>query len=651
VVRNGATSTIVGQTVLQPLTRHPYPRLTESRLGYELRLSEKNGYATLWSLYQSAGLVQHEFRGATLKRLASLASIARGNESDVQRIAYTDPEDRRAFRLLGHLVFRGDLELKQVRLCIQCVQSRGFVEACWDLRLMVGCPVHSRLALTHCPACQTELTWYRRGLLSCRCGAKLGGAVTADMLGPTTALLEIIRAKVMRSFSFPDGIAAFPSEDLEILSLRHLLRLIEVLGVCELGGDPTGSQMQVFSPTNIVVSAARVLSSWPYHFFQLLGRLGQRNLEGKYDVRRQYAPLYASLLRRKPGENPITFAFARRAFLDFVSNHVPTRAADPRLMRHLGENFSRRFLPCTEAARLKNVSPCRVARLAKAKNSAHGVDQPGRRIVVDNHTFVVPQLSPGRILRGREAATEIGIPSSVLRRLREEGHYEVLAMDPDLPGFHEGDVARFRAKLLGDAQAGRDGHDEHVLLPELMRGNRLSSGEKVSFLSAVLSGKIAITVPAGGATWQLTVSKDTVRDFISAERRRADHMNGRDACSMLGCDFDTLRALVNMKILNGAKTGNTWKIARASAELFKHTYIALSELAAARQTSSRKIERLSAARGIELLRAEIAPGRTRLFMLRTDMLNWSVHNTLCPIGGGGSPGREREPEPAPHARY
>jgi TniQ len=621
VLRNAATSTIVGKSVLQALTRHPYPRLTESRLGYELRLSEKNGYATLWSLYQRAGLAQHEFRGATLKRIASLASIARCDELDIQRIAYTDPEDRRAFRLLGHPLHRGDLELRRVRLCIQCVQSRGFIEACWDLRLMVGCPVHSRLALMHCPVCQTELTWYRQGLLSCHCGAKLGRAVTEDTPGPTTALLDIVRAKVLRSFSFPDSSAAFPSHDLEALSLRDLLRLIDVFGVCELGGTPTSSQMELFSPKDIVESAAKVLSSWPYHFFELLRRLGQRNIEGKYDVRRQYAPLYASLVRRKPGENPTTFGFVRRAFLNFVSNHVPSRAADPRLMRHLGENLWRRFLPCTGVARLKNVSPRRVARLAKAKNSAHGVDQPGHRIVLDRYTFVVPKLSPGRILRAREAATEIGIPSSVLRRLREEGHYEVLDMDPHLPGFHEGDVARFRTKLLGQAQSGGGGHDEHVLLSALMRGNRLLSGEKLSFLHAVMSGNIACSMPAGGATWQLTVSKESVCDFISAERGRADHINGQDACSMLSCDFDTVRGLINMKILTGAKTGNTWKISRSSADLFKQNYIAVSELAVVLQTSSRKMERISPAQGIEFLRVAIAPGRTRFFMQRIDLLN------------------------------
>jgi hypothetical protein len=56
------------------LARHPFPAVDESFYGYLLRVSQQNGFPSIWSLFSRAGLKQHESRGAGVKT-SKLAAI------------------------------------------------------------------------------------------------------------------------------------------------------------------------------------------------------------------------------------------------------------------------------------------------------------------------------------------------------------------------------------------------------------------------------------------------------------------------------------------------------------------------------------------------------------------------------------------------
>src|ERR1700679_413363 len=45
-------------------------------------------------------------------------------------------------RLLANDVTPRDLELVKPKFCPRCVSEKSFLEAHWDLALMVGCPIH-----------------------------------------------------------------------------------------------------------------------------------------------------------------------------------------------------------------------------------------------------------------------------------------------------------------------------------------------------------------------------------------------------------------------------------------------------------------------------------------------------------------------------
>lgn len=95
----------------------------------------------------------HEIRGSGV-RLEKLAMITNRSEDKLDVIAYSAPPGQsRWARLLGHPVLPQDLNLTHPRFCPHCVRERGFLEAHWDLALMVACPasLQARLSVLDFP--------------------------------------------------------------------------------------------------------------------------------------------------------------------------------------------------------------------------------------------------------------------------------------------------------------------------------------------------------------------------------------------------------------------------------------------------------------------------------------------------------------------
>jgi hypothetical protein len=179
------------------LVRHPAPNATESLLGYVLRVSEGNGYSSPWSIYCLAGMKSNETRasGVNLEKLARITNWPQGK---LDAIAYSAPHGQpRWARLLGHPVLPQDLSLTRPRFCPRCVREKGFLEAHWDLALMVACPVHQCLLAASCPQCGHHLRWFRHGLLECECGGDLSNCDPSSISEAEASLLEIIRRKAL----------------------------------------------------------------------------------------------------------------------------------------------------------------------------------------------------------------------------------------------------------------------------------------------------------------------------------------------------------------------------------------------------------------------------------------------------------------------
>jgi hypothetical protein len=511
------------------LVRHPAPNPTESLVGYALRLSEKNGYVSPWSLCQLAGLRQRELQttGIGIERLAAIANCS---ASELSQIAFTSASNRRLHALLGHRLTPTDLNIAEPKLCPQCVAEKGFIEAHWHLELAVACPIHLCLTTSHCPICAKRLRWFRPGMLECECGGSLLESETSSISQPETGLLDLIRRKALGEPASKESTVSLPKDDLMAMTLRSILTVIRVLGKYRLiadEGTATTDELQ------IVLAASRVLMDWPLNFITLLEKLGEKlpaAIAG--GVGKQFEGIYRALFRSRAIEQGHT-DFLRIAFLDFALNHWGRGYVDHKLIKERGDAVPKRFLTQTEFATFIGVRQVTAARLLKgSKLSATRVKcGKANRILVDANLIAISRTAPGNVFRKREAAKRLGISVSVLHALKEAGIYEVNNLPSNRAGFHELDLKAFSEKFFALAsEINPHGPTDIacITLKLVVCGCHDSTATKLNVLRAILTNKIAIVGNTNGTTGGLLLDRFIYREFVvnvrlSAARNASVH--------------------------------------------------------------------------------------------------------------------------------
>ncbi len=500
----------------QPLlVRHPAPYPTESLVGYALRLSEKNGYVSPWSLCQLAGMRQRELQTTGI-RMEKLAAIANCSASELSQIAFTSASNRKLLSLLGHRLTPTDLNITQPKLCSRCVAEKGFIEAHWHLELMVACPIHQCLATSHCPTCAKRLRWFRPGLLECECGGILLESETSIISQPEIALLDLIRRKTLGDPAAKENAVSFPQDDLMAMTPRSLLMVIRVLAKFRMIADNCATPI---SERQVIFAASHVLMDWPLNLIRLLGDLGEKlpaDVAG--GVARQFEGIYRALFRNRAIDRGDT-DFLRIAFLDFAMNHWGRGYVDHKLITEMGAAVPKRFLTQTEFAARIGVQQVTAARLLKDSKLAATRVKCGKanRILIDASLNAIPRTAPGRIFRKRQAAKLLGISVSLLEAIKEAGIYEVNNLLPTRAGFHELDLKAFSQKLFALAPESncQDASGfESITLKNVSCGHHESTATKLSVLRALLTKEIAIVGNANGTIGGLLLDRFVYRKFI-----------------------------------------------------------------------------------------------------------------------------------------
>jgi hypothetical protein len=298
------------------LVRHPAPYPTESLLGYVLRLSEMNGYPSPSAVCSLAGVRLNDL-GAIGLRIDRLAAIASCGLAELSQIAFArSVNGRRSSQLLSHRLVPRELTLAKPKLCPRCVVEKGFIEAHWHLQLMVACPIHRCVAISECPKCRGSLHWLRPGLLECDCGENLQDSDMPETSSSETALLDIIRRKLLGYPAADDNPLSLPQEQLMAMDLRSMLTVLRTIAkhrfvADRYAADPDAQQ--------IILAASRVLMDWPNNFFVLLKDIGQHASTSEYGrVGKQYVSIYRAVCRNRAIGSTECTDFLRVAFLDFA---------------------------------------------------------------------------------------------------------------------------------------------------------------------------------------------------------------------------------------------------------------------------------------------------------------------------------------------
>ncbi len=602
------------------LLRTPLPRPTESLLGYVLRLSEENGYDTPWHILVQAGIHQGEMASPGFPH-PKLASLTGQSPTAYESMAYRDSGKTIGYQLLGHPL--GDssvcrpLRLRHPAFCPCCAEELGFIDAFWDLEIAIACSRHRTGLTKACPACGLGLSWFRPGILQCKCGADLREAVRPDASDAVVALMEVLRAKLHGEPPLLSAPGSPPSAALAMLSLKELIALVRQLGSFALlaaSGSSEGSDEA------IVEAAAESLAEWPKRFHQLLRKLGE--LPGaRTDSPSLVARLgafYSTLLRGRPEH-----AFLRDEFIQFGSQQWGEGLVDARM---LSEGADRRFTSRAGLARRTGIDPRTLSKWAsEGKLSIKSVESGRRtRYVADASELPEKSDAPGHFIEERLAARLLGLPVAVLAALK--GSHYAAANSPAMKrGYHSADVEVFRLRLLGRAAAagplaaGVPARDT-ITLDAVMRQTRFGGARnKAAFLGRYLDGDVEGFHVSGSGQSELVFLRSTIDAYARASRASGEFISRTDAGKALACSAAVVAALVAEGHLHSSSELHG-RVLKASVDSFLERYVPLSLMAAESRTKAASLLRLSEESGLTLLRFPAGRGGCTAFVPREQAL-------------------------------
>lgn len=561
------------------LLRTPAPHPTESLLGYVLRLSEDNGYDSPWHVLVQAGIHQGEIASPSFP-IHKLASVTGRPSTAYESIAYRAPGKAIGYQLLGHHL--GDssvcrsLRLRRPAFCLCCAEESGLIDAFWDLGFAIACPRHRAGLTTACSSCSQGLSWFRPGLLQCKCGADLRESSRSEANEAVLALMEVLRAKLHGDLPSPWAQSSTPCGALAALSLRELVALIRQLGSFALlaeSGSSTGSDEA------IVKAAAESLSEWPRRFHQLLRKLGElpgARMDSPSLVVRLGA-FYSAMLKGRPEH-----AFLKDEFIQFGAQEWGEGLVDVRM---LSAGTDRRFTSRAELARRTGIDPRTLSKWALAgKLSIMEVENSrGRRYVADAAELPAKSDAPGYLIEERRAAQLLRLPVAVLATLK--GSHYVAAHSPAMKrGYHSADIETFRLKLSGRIAATAPlpvsiSADETITLEAVMRQTRFGgAGNKAAFLGGYLDGGIEGFQVTGGVQTEVVFLRSTVDTFARSGRASSEAISRADAGKMLACGTKMVDALIaDGHIRSSTEYGG--RVLKASVDAFLERYVPLPLIA------------------------------------------------------------------------
>lgn len=598
------------------LLRTPPPRPTESLLGYVLRISEENGYDSPWPALVQAGIHQGEMASPGFPH-HKLSSLTGRPPTAYEEIAYRDSGKTIGYQLLGHHL--GDssacrpLRLRHPAFCPCCADEVGFIDAFWDLGIVIACPKHRTVLTKACPACGLGLSWFRPGLLQCKCGADLREAVRPGASDAVVGLMEVLRSKLHGELPSSSAPGLLPSGVLAMLSLKELVALVRQLGSFALlaaSGSSEGSDEA------IVEAAAESLAEWPRQFHQLLRKLGE--LPGaRTDSPSLVARLgvfYSTMLKGRPEH-----AFLRDEFIQFGAQQWGEGLVDARM---LSAGTDPRFTSRAALARRTGIDPRTLSRWAEEGKLSIKAVESGRRTryVADASELPAKSDAPGQIIEERLAARLLGLPVAVLVALK--GSHYVAANSPAMKrGYHSADVEVFRLRLMdraaaaGPLAAGVAARDT-ITLDAVMRQTRFGgAGNKAAFLASFLDGDVEGFHLPGSGQPELVFLRSTVNSYARASRASGTSISRMDAGKTLACSAVVVAALVAEGHLHSNPESHG-RVLKASVDSFLARYVPLSLIAAESRVKAATFLRLSKQAGLTLLRVSAGRGGCTAFVPR-----------------------------------
>ncbi|MDP2694575.1 MAG: TniQ family protein [Gallionella sp.] len=198
---------------------------------------------------------------------------------------------------------------KSSRYCPECLKESPVWRLEWESIYFTACPTHGCQLVDTCGVCGEQLTWKRKKLMSCDCGALLR-VEPINAIEPEIALAKSIREKIYGERCSLNLV--------RFLSYEQLCHLAHVLGVYSDPEEERASQKVINLASlgvaqKLTKAASELLADWPAAFYQMLDNLmSLRSAQaGETSLVKQYGYFYSYVFNRMKAKE---FRFIQEAF-------------------------------------------------------------------------------------------------------------------------------------------------------------------------------------------------------------------------------------------------------------------------------------------------------------------------------------------------
>jgi len=592
--------------VMSLLVRTPAPYAIESLQSYILRLSERNGYDTPVHILQVAGMTAHSMHGIDVP-LGSLVDITGCDFEKLKAISNIANDAAYHSKILNENLQRSastsQFDLRRAFFCPHCAEDDGYIEAFWSLSYAVGCPKHGCVPITHCVECGEKVSWFRPGLLTCRCGANFSDQSLETLDEDVNEFMKIIALKV---YGFNLGglknKSGYPIKYFDELSLSSLLLIMNVLQKqyykCHEPHSNTHSRE--------IDSSVNIFKNWPHGYHAFLNNLGEyyeTTRPPESALRKQFELFYLALFKNSSFKKEAVYL--KSEFIEFGKGVWGKGYIDKKLLDNQSLTSGMRYLTKSQFCERTGMSP-RVLNMIidsryinkKTIPSSNG----GSRVIIDMRGTLIPEVF-FKTVPIREAGASLGVPVSVLKYLKEGTvSTESLHRGRKETWFVEEikllmQSAREHAKPLGFYK------QEMVCLKNIMNKKLKSTELKSDIVSAVIDGVIQSECSIDSNLSGFMLDKSQVDRLIKRHTSLVEisTLGFTEVVDKTGLDSSVINDAITQNILVATTVEGHVRITAESVDYFCGNYVVLSGVAHLLNTNTRLLLRLCKSNDIEVI--------------------------------------------------
>jgi len=622
---------------VSPLVITPRPFKRESILGYLLRTTDENGYESMSQILRYAGLRDSSLRTFSEPYEKILPLFGEDDcdyKNEIINLDYIKISKKRNLRRLDvkHSAMRQHLNVRFPKICPQCVIKNGYVDIYWDIKYVECCPKHFVKLIDSCPSCHKRLSWFRPGLVKCRCGYDLSKEKGEDEYDEniliTTGFIHnlLYRKKSLHRITLNGD---YPIVGLEGMSINGFLWLAYRLhDIYHLDTAYENENKNI----SVIKLISNVLYDWPYGFYRYLDNLC--NFDKKYDSNKfgkkglgklVYNLLFESIYSKKE------FKFIQDEYLFYLNNISKNHYLDKRI--YTGHDIERKILGITDMAKDMGVQPSTLRRMINNGKINPLINEYGGRshYLFDTTAQYPMRSSSGESFSERKAAFSLNLPVSVLKVLRKRDIYKTRYIGNKLGSYHEYDIQAFREKILREIKELEKDHmilNDAMTLSSVMQKKLCGPENKVDFICAILNEEIKPIGVVDGEISKIVFKKDDVIDFMRRlNETKQSSMLVVDAALRIKCDPAIMSDLISQELLTIDANSFYTRIKVNSLREFSTKYVSCAWVAEGKKTSSKSIVSTCEKREIKLLIVKRSHSDSvQPFMLRKDLNQFRLSN-------------------------